>query len=266
MTFQPISHTIPNRKPFVRCPTFIDGKGPPTHDFFDETQDHLGAYYHALLGTEWSCQTEDFDNEAYPPGFLGQFTLKTSVGLTLNPLAIMQQGDAGVWIGQSGTTPFIHEMGTNLCNIGTEDFLFTAKVRCLGVSHLDSFDRFGFHISMGGFPNPSLPGFAGGSGSPNWHIFCPKSVGVSPVYIDTGVPFLDSTWYILQWGRFRGGMRFFINGRLLWIDGYPGIDLPVPFNGCFRNFQTRRSAPGPLGDNFFIDYFHCFIKRANLSP
>lgn len=267
MSIQPISLTIPNRKPFVRCPTFIDGKGPPPHDFFDETQDHLGAFSQALLGTEWSCQTEDFENEEYPAGFLGQFTIQASLGLSLSPLDATQQGESGVWLGQAGLAPFAFAMRSHSCDIGTEDFLFSAKVKTLNRSRLAPLQRFGFHVSMGGLWTPHLPGFGGGGDTPNWHIFSPLSEGEPPVFTDTGVPFLEQTWYVLQWGRFQGGLWFLINGKPIFVQGRPGIYLPSPMSGVYRHFQTRRTlAALGLGDAFFIDYFHAFIKRATFSP
>ena len=33
----PVSVTVPNRKPFVREPSFVEGVGPCPHGFFDET-------------------------------------------------------------------------------------------------------------------------------------------------------------------------------------------------------------------------------------
>lgn len=261
MSFQPISLTIPNRKPFVRCPTFVDGKGPPPHDFYDETQDHLGAFYHSTLGTAWSKQTEDFDSEFYPKGFLGAFSVKTLSGLMLDAASAMRHGEHGLWMGLSGVGSYLFEMATNDSFIGEEDFLFTAKVQNFNRERLERYQQFGFHVSMGGRPNPSLPGFCAGSNSPNWQVYCPRSPLTPPDYIDSGMPMLDQTWYVLQWGRFQGAMRFFINGRLIKIDGQDGLYLPQSFRGCYRYLQTRRSSPGTAGDGFMIDYFHCFIKR-----
>lgn len=268
MTYQPISITIPNRKPFVRGYTFVDGQGPPPSDFFDETQDHLSALVHSMVGWKWSAGVEDFASATYPGGYVGVFRIAQNSGpgkltttAVLNPT---EQGLHGVWKGTSGFGGFAFEMQTGDSAIGRGDFLYTAKVQ-LDTPYIDNFENQGFHIAMG--PTSSgLPGFAMGQNSPNWQVFTPLREGGPSVYIDTGVPVLQNKFYVLQWGRSSGGLRFFINNKLISIPNesgtlLPGVYWPANIRGAKRYLTAQQSWLGPSTDVFEIDFFHCLLER-----
>jgi hypothetical protein len=277
MTFLPITTTLPNRKPFVRCPSFVDGKGPPPVEFFDESQDHLRAYFHGALGWEWSINREDFDSPVYPANYLGDFRyVNAGFGVTLSVLPSLDfQGEHAVWRGIAGVLPYEFTMQTNGCYVGTGDLLLSCKVLCLNKQDIDTVGLKGFWVGCGD-PAGGYPAFAGGSDFDNWQVFMPPAIGEPPALFDTGIPFYDSqntmpdqvmrAWHVLQISRNAGVWRYFVNGKLARLTGNgltnaEGIYYPQSLTEARRYFKIRRWAGGLGTSGFYIDRYDAAFQR-----
>lgn len=283
----PISVTHPTRKPFSGGYRFVDGKGPPPYEFFDEAQDHISALMHAKLGWQYAMDREDFDNEVYPSNFLGKLRITRNgpgVGVTLSTLTPTNQGEHGVWKGLSGAlAAYEFEMQSNSLYVSahdpytphTGDLLVSAKVLCLNRAHLHVVDSFGFWVGCG-YKQKNYPAICGGSDHDNWQVYCPPSLNVAGSYFDTGIPFHDSqntmpdqvmrAWHTLDISRVNGVFRFFINKRLVRLSGnglhdVEGIYLPDPLDDVRRYFRTQRPGGLPANEGFYVDYFHIAARR-----
>ena len=275
---RPIAATQPAWKPYSAGFPFIDGKGPPPYEFFNEAQDHIGALAHAGTGWRWSADREDFVNEVYPVGYLGKFAvnnLPVGAGLSLTPLSpVSFQGEHGVWRGLSGGGPYDFEMWTGASNIGRADFLVSAKVLCLNRSAVQPVADNGFWVGCGRRTD-AMPAICGGADQVNWQVWCPPEEGAPPQFFDTGIPFHDSqgtmpdtvqrAGHVLQISRVGGALRFFINGRIVRLRlgnvDREGIYYPAELPLLRRYFRTRRWAPGPANQGFYIDFFHRLARR-----
>lgn len=258
--------SIPIRRPFVRSLSFVDDIGPPPFAFFDETQDHLGVASQMTTGQGWSYHREDFDAPAYPAGYVGAFQVTTNVATTLEPVDQgvgpgAGQGASGVWRGRSGVNPFRLVMESAQLRL-SGDFLFSARVWNKSRERLDPFGDRAFIVGTGSLSTaPLCPAFAGGDGSENWRLVYAGSELGPPTFYDSGVPFLDETWYTLQISRHRGGVRWYINGRLIRVDGLEGVYFPFELTQARRYFEISRFKAGPADDGFLIDYFHRKCER-----
>ena len=244
--------THPQRKPFVRSHTFVDGVGPPPYSFFDETQDHLGALYHAALGWKWSLDSDEFTETGARPGFLGRMRLSSgTAGITVAPKTTgLGFGEHGVWEARSGAGAFTLRAGSSGISLGG-DFLVTAKVMLFGRDRLD----------LGGFAVGVAGGeFLAGSDSPNWRVSYVTESGAI-AFDDTDIPVLDDTWYRLQVSRVAGSIRWHVNGQLARVGGREGVRSPRQLD-TDKLLLAIRSAPGPAGDGFAIDSFHLLAERS----
>lgn len=266
------SITHPTRTPFVRDRSFIASRPPVPDEYFDRVQDHLVARAQAALGWGWSAATEDFDNDVYPTGYVGDLRLlQGGFGVTAAPAGaadLTLRGDYGVWKFLSGGLPYFAILQSAPSNLGGGDFLWTARVKVLARAGLNVLGDLGFHLGLSQKAD-SLPAFAAGSDVETWHVFARERDDVTPLpaprFFDTGVPLRDGRWYELQISRVRGAVRWAINGALVHItvggELREGIYLPDEMSPARRYLQIRRWAGGPPGDGFHIDYFHCFRKR-----
>lgn len=267
--------THPQRKPHVRSTTFIDGKGPPPFAYFDETQDHLGALFHAALGWQYSADPEDFGSGPYRPvleKYLGAGMLITkqtsSVAL---PSAIITYRRNGTWdvAGFVGMVPWEVEASSGFTSI-EGDFLMTARVLIQNRTKLDTVANHGFLLTNGipGFL-PSCLGFACGSDLPNWQIFYAADTNSSPSFADSGIPIPQNTgdslsgWYTLQVSRVAGAVRWFINGALVRLNGAEGLYYPGLIRLGGKYVRAGNSRMGPSGAGYTIDMFHLFASRSS---
>jgi len=247
--------THPQRKPFVRSHTFVDGVGPPPYSFFDETQDHLGAYFHAALGWRYSLDSDEFTEVGARPGFLGRMRV-TLLGATVAPKTTgLTFGEHGVWEARSGAAAYSVSASGGGASLGGAsldgDFLATAKVMLFGRERLDPR---GF---LAGLPDYA---FICGSGWPNWLVVYVTEPGTL-AFADTDVPVLDNVWYRLQVSRVADAVRWHVNGQLVRVGGREGVPFVRQF-GLAKLLLAIRSAPGPAGDGFAIDSFHLLAERS----
>lgn len=258
--------THPQRKPFVRSTTFVDGKGPPPYGFFDETQDHLGTLYHAALGWKWSLDADEFTELVAPPRYLGRmYAYVTRPGIVVAPKTTgLAFGEHGVWTAIGDGTPWVFGASGGAVTLDG-DFLATAKVMLFQRHNLDTVQKFGFAMAAGnifvGVSAVVCPGFAAGSDAPTWQIL--YGTGIDPLYADTGVPVLNNVWYRLQVSRVAGAIRWFINGQLVRLNGAEGLYLPVRFLEGGKHLVMRRNKLGLAGVGFAIDCFHLLAERSN---
>ena len=243
--------THPQRKPFVRSHTFVDGVGPPPYSFFDETQDHVGALYHAALGWKWSLDSDEFTETGARPGFLGRMRLSSgTAGIAVAPKTTgLGFGEHGVWEARSGAGAFVIRAGSASISLGG-DFLATAKAMLFGRERLNPS---GFVAGVRGYA------FAAGSGSPNWLVEYITESGAF-AFADTGIPVVDGVWYRLQVSRVAGAVRWHVNGQLARVGGHEGVPSPLRLN-TDKFLFAYRSAPGPAGDGFAVDSFHLLAER-----
>ncbi len=288
MNFFPIHRTHPLQKPYSGGMRFRDNLPPAPLEFYDETQDHLAALFHARVGWEWSAHREDLDNYTYPSGYLGVFRVDNQplgAGLSLTPFspaigpAPTFQGEHGVWYLKSGIGQFDTTLTSNLLNIGTQDFLISAKVCLINRAQLDPVATFGFWLGCGERLGPDVvyyPALCCGADTPNWQAWCPPADGEPGQLFDTGIAVQDSTtlsdnyqraWHVLQICRVDGVVRFFVNGALARLTGgdlvsAEGIYYPATLGRFQRYLHTRRWFVGLANTGLYIDYVHQLCRRA----
>lgn len=271
----PGSRTHPTRTPFSTGVRFIDTKGPSPYEFFDEAQDNLGAACHAQLLTDWSGAGEDFERPILYPSssFIGDFRIVTNTdiaagaGLTLTSANAQEAGEHGVWSFLSGVNGWIFEMQTGSCHVGTDDFLITCRLRVVSRAALSPMLDTGIVVSCGAIGD-IYPSFIGGSDQENWFILARPAPLAFPHFYNTGVPMLDASnalgvkgWYTLQISRVSGAVRFFINGRLIMIEGKEGLYLPDSMPSLRRYLGSRAWHATAANQGFYLDYFHRLCRR-----
>jgi hypothetical protein len=241
--------THPQRKPFVRSHTFVDGVGPPPYSFFDETQDHVGALYHAALGWRYSLDSDEFTEIGARPGFLGRmYVFLFNAAAAPRPTGL-GFGEHGVWEVRSGTAAYLVRAGSASISLDG-DFLTTAKVMLFGRERLRSR---GFSAGVTYYT------IEAGSGSPNWLVRYVTESGTIAI-AETDIPVLDGVWYRLQVSRVAGAVRWHINGQLARVAGREGV--PSSQRGDMEKLiSVYRDAPGPAGDGFAVDSFHLLAER-----
>lgn len=270
--------THPQRKPYVRGTTFIDGEGPPPFGYFDETQDHLAGICHGLLGWNYSLDAEDFTQNFERTGYFGRrMLLSKKLNSVVGPaefLMPLEDLRYGTWVGEGNNgvgIPFELEAASAPVTLDG-DFLLTARVVITDLGSLDTAALRGFAVGTSPPSIPFGPGFAAGSDSPNWQIlYAPDNA--SPAQLaDTGIPIRSRTpllrsggaWYTLQVSRVAGAVRWFINGQLCRLNGDEGMYYPYRIlNGC-RYIHAGRNHPGDPGAGFGIDIFNLLAQRSIL--
>jgi len=274
----------PIRAPWVRDRSFRDNGLPTPDEFFDRTQQHVGDFFGCTTGRTWSRSQDEFDNDAYPTGYLGKLRITVNTddtgaaaGLTLAPVTdatgLVQQGEHGVWSGLSGAAPFKFEMRSGLSWLGPGDVLLTCRVKIRRRAGLNGLEDSGLRIGLSD-DGVGLPAFCAGGDAPNWYVWSQQKEGGTSAFWDTGVPITDGRWYDLQISRVNGAMRCFINGApiffLTGIAGLIAVRLAAPVEGFYlpqdfqqvrRYFQIRRWSRGPANDGFLIDNFHLLLQR-----
>lgn len=272
MNFFPQSRTHPARQPFSAAPRYIDGKGPSPVEFFDATQDNLGALYHAHLLTDWSGSTEDFERPIrYPSSaYIGDFRIVTNTdiaagpGLSIASANAQEAGEHGVWSFLSGTDGWLFDMQTGPCYVGTSDFLVTCKVRVVSRARLSPVANGGLWIGCGAKAD-DYPAIVGGSDDPNWYLYAPM---LASPWIETDIPFYDESsgigvkgWYVLQISRVNGALRYFINGRLCPVNGKEGVIYDTDLPAVRRYLHSQAWNATVANDGFYVDYFHRLCRR-----
>lgn len=253
----------PQRKPQVRSHTFIDGIGPPPWTFFDETQDHLGALFQAMLGWKASIDFDEFTTLYADGTNISQLTIYQQMGgaFAIAPLTSAELGEHGVWRITAGAAPW--QVGARSAELDLRgDFLLTAKVRVRNRSHLDFSGLNGCCLAVGNRTRiPVCPGIACGSESPNWQVFFGTSPTSGTTYADSAIPVVDGMWYRLQISRLNGALRFHINGAQVQVNGDPGVDYPYVLTGCKFVYVSRWTAGGAGVDGIDIDAMHLLAER-----
>lgn len=252
----------PQRKPFVRSHTFVDGIGPPPYTFFDETQDHLGALFHALYGWQYSLDFDECETGASGLGYLSNLKLFNALGgpISVVPAVASVYGAHGVWSVLGSTSPW--QIGARTADMDLRgDFLLTAKVAVVKRSTLDSNGNNGFCVAVGNRTKiPVCPGISCGTNSPNWNVFFGPGPSDAAEYFDTGIPVIDGRFYRLQISRIAGALRFFIDGAEVQINGRPGVCYPYALVGCKFLYVSRRTV-GAANEGFLIDAIHLMAQR-----
>ncbi|TXH42066.1 MAG: hypothetical protein E6Q97_36265 [Desulfurellales bacterium] len=259
--------THPIRKPYVRDASFIDGIGPPPFGFFDETQDHLGAYFHALLGWRYSADCDEFTEASAPINYLGRMRISDTFGCAEAPATSNATlGEHGVWSVLSFTSDFrLAAQGASVSLDG--DFLFTAKVKIVNRGRLETVSSHGFMAAIGSLAETTPHQFVAGSDQENWAIQAPVVGGGGVEVYSTDVPVVDGAWYRLQISRVAGAIRWFINGLPIVLrsadpdlNGLTGQYYPDRI--VARKFlYVARSVPGPANDGFYVDSCHLYAER-----
>lgn len=254
----------PQRKPFVRSHTFVDGIGPPPFTFFDETQDHLGTMFHALFGWRASIDTDEFETNYAAGDNLSKLTIFRQLGAGFNVASVTASafGEHGVWIISAGAGPW--QLGARSGELDLRgNFLLTAKVQIINRAHLDASGANGFCVAVGDRARiPVCPGIACGNESPNWQVFYALSPTAAATYVDTGIPVIDGAWYRLQISRIGGAVRWHINGAEVQVNGDPGAYYPHVLIGSKFVYVSRWTAGG-AGDGIYLDALHLLAERTS---
>lgn len=257
---------IPNRPPFVRETTYLDGFGPPPFAFYDETQDALIAAQQAATGWTWASHQEDFAGKFDVAFRLGQFRytgVNTTVTRTANTGAAGEVQVAPTLAG----LPMTFRAATAESHIAQgKDFLFSARITVIARAVLQPAVNFGCWIGLGDSSLDTQPGICCGSDTGTWRISTPLRAGDAHTLVDTKVPVLDGRPYTLQICRKGGVQRFFINGTLIRLptpagtDTRDGVYLPDEIVGAVR-LMLCNQVPTAATSGFRVDFFHALIQR-----
>lgn len=256
--------TYPQRKPFVRSHTFIDGKGSPPYSFFDETEDHLGGLLHSCCGWKWTIDHDDFTTATEKPNFLGdrmRVTTTSGAVIVTPKTGGLKHGEHGVWTVAGNFAAWDYGAATTEISLDG-DFLFTAKVLITHPDDPDTMINGGFRATMANaFSAPAPCGFHFGGDKTTWHAKYPTDTTGGYAFADLGVTVAANTWYRLQLSRVKGAIRWFINGRLCQVNGLSGIYFPTAYRSGWKEVGMSRRKVGTNGAGFAIDCFHMLVER-----
>jgi hypothetical protein len=198
--------------------SFVDGKGPPPYDFFDQWQDHAAAFAGAIAGRSHSLDSDEFTEAWFRSGYFGRMFIERNTGASITAAPGSTPGQVGIHGAGSalgGLGSFSFAVGGGLHNLAA-DFLLTAKVKIVAPQSLDSANALGFCVAIGdpllGSPRP--PGFVAGGDTATWRVLYAVDGLSGTIIYDTGIPCLPDVWYRLQISRVNGAVRWFINGQI----------------------------------------------------
>lgn len=263
--YQPLhSSAHPQRQPYVRAVSFVDTKGPPPFDYYDQFQDHFAALAGARAGRSHSLDSDEFTEAWFRSGYFGQMFIDRNIGgMTVAPDAMPDEiGIHGAASALSGVAGFSFAIRSGEFQLDA-DFLLTVKVKLVNPQSLNSALAGGFVASVGdaflGTPHP--PGFAAGGDTQTWRLVYALD-GTSPrLLYDTGIPCLPGVWYRLQVSRINGAVRWFVNGINARLNGLEGIYYPVALPGAKKWIEINRSAPGAANEGMIMDSAHLLAQR-----
>jgi hypothetical protein len=232
----------------------------------DQCQDHNAAYFSALAGRQWSCDTDEFIDGYFRAGYFGRLIISRNTNTTVNPNSIPDiVGIHGVGVALGGVGPFSFTAESGLYRLDA-DFLVTAKVKVGGFGDIDSVASRGFVVGLGPAQgsNP-FPSFVVGSDVKTWQVLYSPDNGATVRTADSGIAANNDTWYRLQISRVQGAVRWFINGQLARfrdIDGstVEGSYYPIALQGARKNLEMARTPNGP-NVPVYVDCFHLLAQR-----
>ena len=263
--YEPLNSAChPQRQPYVRSLSYVDGKGPAPFEFFDQFQSHAGAFSDALCGRSCALDYDEFTEARFATGYFGRMKISTNAGpMVVSANAVPDQTGvhgAGSLIGPVNPWRILlvgAPMGL------ASDFLFTVKLKILSPQTLDTADDGGLLVSAGNpatFPSP--PAFLAGSDTATWRIRGGNGELSMGDVVDTGIPCLPGVWYRLQISRVRGAVRWFVNGQLARVAGLEGIYFPYPILGGQKLIDLSRYKPGAAGEGMHVDSCHLLAQRS----
>ncbi len=268
--FEPLkSAAHPQRQPYVRSLSYVDGKGPTPYEFFDQYQDHLGAYAGALLGRSHAVDSDEFTEAYFRSGFFGKMKSQQNLGGVTYSAAITpdQIGVHGAGSALGSTDPWRFAVGGINMGLGA-DFLLTVKLKIIAPQNLDIAEEHGLFVAVGPqhtFPNP--PAFVAGGDADTWRIRSGSGPDIGGDLQDTGIPCLAGVWYGLQISRVRGAVRWFVNGQQAKHRDTPdgpaleGQYYPYPLLNGQKWITSSRWRPGAAGEGIIVDSCHLLAQR-----
>lgn len=261
---------IPNQKPFVCDCTFLDGKGPPPYEFFDETQDGIAAAQHALTGWRWASHQEDFATRGLLTPFrFGDFRytgLNNRVAVNLATSSAGVAGEIRVFPDVAGLPMSLRATSGESAIGENADYLLSARVVILARESLQPAQNFGFWVGMGDSDLDNMPGICCGGDLLNWQVSTPLGAGLGRVLVDTGIAAQNGRYYNLQLCRRAGVRRYFVNGTPVRLptpdrsDLRDGVFLPKAIPHMQRLLLCNQQAAG-ANTGFRVDFFHALIQR-----
>lgn len=262
--FEPLhSAAYPQRQPYVRSLSYVDGKGPTPYEFFDQYQSHIGAYSQALLGRSHMVDSDEFTEAWFRPGFFGRMKIeRDNGGVSFNPAATPDQvgvHGAGSALGSLG--PWQFSTGGSVVGLDS-DFLLTCKIKVINPATLDSADDVGLFVGVGEPARAhAAPSFLAGGDTRTWRIRSGTDAGARGPMFDTNIPCLPGVWYRLQISRVRGAIRWFVNGQLAPYDGNEGHYYPRSLNFAQKRIDVSRWRAGLGGEGIIVDCCHLLAER-----
>lgn len=249
--------TNPIAYPFARDATFTSAGPSIGSAFLNQTQDGLLYTLGALQGRSYTFEIDDFDRVHYGAAQFGSLRVDTNTNgagtMSTGRAAPGGPGEHGIWActaPNAAAFSFACSGATN--DIGTLDTLFSAKVKIVKRSRLETQAAGGFAIGLLNVYGASeWIDFVAGSDQANWWATC------NGVSVDTGVNIIDGSWYDLQAARQAGSTTFYINGALVATSaGLDGVAVAT----ARRRILTASPAAN-VGDGFYIDYFKAGYQR-----
>lgn len=261
--FEPLhSVAYPQRQPYVRSLSYVDGKGPTPYEFFDQYQSHIGGYSQALLGRSHMVDSDEFTEAWFRAGFFGRMVIDRNTGVTASPAYPPDQvGVHGAGFAFGGVAPWNFRCA-GVKVVLDSDFLLTCKLKIVNPATLDDAADRGLFVGVSDFTRaPAPPCFLAGKDAATWRIRSGLETGArGPIY-DTGIPCLPGVWYRLQISRVRGAVRWFVNGQIARYDGNEGQWYPYPLLEAQKRIDVSRWRAGAANEGIIVDCCHLLAQR-----
>lgn len=245
-----------DRFPFSRVATYDDtGAGPQVTaaGFYNPVQDDLALLAGGLFGKTTSIASDDFEVAtavSFPLG-IGQrlgsdFYCVTATNCSSGSAVPVAAGDHGIWkTNVTAAAAWSFEAVEALCNLGSNPWLFHARVKVVNPAGLHGIVNNGALVGLGSTALKLQIGFKAGVDQPNWQTWDGTNL------TDSGVALVANTWYWLG--------AAFVGGTLYWyIDGIEISSVPAfvsALSGVGRYYAFVGTGASNAGDGFYIDHF-----------
>lgn len=254
----------PRTFPYVRIQNYADGVAPAvlSAEFYNPVQDYQAALFGGAVGQSWSMVTEEFlldpaVAQVANGRFGQQLTIRTASSANANTVSAPGAGAHGVWQSLVLADPSSFVASDTDSNIGTADFLWSAKVRFNNNTSLPDFaNRIdeGFVIGMDNVAT-GLPAWVMGKDSPNWNYL------QGGAFQDSGVAWAKNTWYTLRMFRVSGQLSFTIQPEGAGLTAFGPFAYGGAVNSARRYFAFNTVIGATINAAAYIDVFARIIGR-----
>lgn len=260
----------PTLFPYVRAQSYADNIAPDVlaGEFYNPVSDNLARQFGAGPGSTMSIACEELDRES--PGTVGagdQFGTELNLNVATNAEALstspIAAGDHGIWKAQAIlAAAFEVIVRDNMVFPGARKYIWMARVRFTGSANFESTANEGVVFGLWGAVADTLPAFRWGPEVANWWAYYFDG---GDVFIDTGVPLIDDTWFNLWITRdgTDNKVRYYISTDVSApvLVATSAVALGASITGARRFLKVEGTAGSGVGDGFWCDKISRGIER-----